>query len=144
MLCLTHAAWNPSLAQKIAIAVVDDDEAVREAVTSLIRSLGYNASAFERPDDFLKSSSRGDICCLIVDMQMPRMTGIALYHQLVATGDPIPTILITAYPDEKMRARALQDGVICYLSKPFKEDDLLAGIQAALDQRSLRGTERRG
>jgi FixJ family two-component response regulator len=72
------------------------------------------------------------------------MTGIALYHQLVATGDPIPTILITAYPDEKMRARALQDGVICYLSKPFKEDDLLAGIQAALDQRSLRGTERRG
>ena len=63
---------------------------------------------------------------------------------MVASGNPIQTILITAYPDEKMRARALQDGVICYLSKPFKEDDLLAGIQAALDQRALRGTERRG
>jgi FixJ family two-component response regulator len=63
---------------------------------------------------------------------------------LVASGNPIQTILITAYPDEKMRDRALQDGVICYLSKPFKEDDLLAGIQAALDQRSMRGTERRG
>ena len=72
------------------------------------------------------------------------MTGVELHHRLVQLGYTIPTILITAYPDEKMRARALQDGVICYLSKPFKEDDLLAGIQAALDKRSMRGTERRG
>ena len=132
------------MAQKIAIAVVDDDESVREAVANFIKSLGYNASAFERPDDFLKSSSSGNISCLIADMQMSGMTGLALHRQLVASGDQIPTILITAYPDEKMRARALQDGVICYLSKPFKEDDLLAGIQAALDKRSMRGTERRG
>ena len=144
MLCLSHAARNPNLAQKIAIAVVDDDESVREAVANFIKSLGYNASAFERPDDFLKSSSRGNISCLIADMQMSGMNGLALHRQLVASGDQIPTILITAYPDEKMRARALQDGVICYLSKPFKEDDLLAGIQAALDKRSMRGTERRG
>ena len=77
---------------------------------------------------------------------MTRQTGSAESTTNCATssGDPIPTILITAYPDEKMRARALQDGVICYLSKPFKEDDLLAGIQAALDKRSMRGTERRG
>ena len=107
-----------------------------------MKSLGYDASAFARADDFLTSRSRGDTSCLIADMQMPGMTGLALHHQLVASGAPIPTILITAYPDEKVRTRALRDGVICYLSKPFKEGDLLACIQAALNQRSVRGTAR--
>ena len=130
------------LSNKIAIAIVDDDKSVREAITNLMKSLGYDASAFERADDFLKSGSRGSTSCVIADMQMPRMTGLALHHQLVASGHPIPTILITAYPDEKVRARALRDGVICYLSKPFNEDDLLACIQVALGQCPVRGAAR--
>jgi FixJ family two-component response regulator len=73
---------------------------------------------------------------------MSGMTGLALHRQLVASGDQIPTILITAYPDEKMRARALQDGVICYLSKPFKEDDLLVARHSDFDWLKSGGSSR--
>ena len=118
--------------KRAVIAVVDDDESVREAVAGLIKSLGHVAIAFERAEDFL-NSDRGRIAALIADVQMPGMTGPELHSQLVASGQPIPTILITAYPDQVVRTRALQNGVKCYLTKPFREEDLLACIQSALD-----------
>ena len=104
--------------KRAVIAVVDDDEIVREAVAGLIKSLGHVALAFERAEDFLQSD-RGRVAALIADVQMPGMTGPELHNRLVASGQPIPTILITAYPDLETRARALQNGVKCYLSKPF-------------------------
>jgi FixJ family two-component response regulator len=120
------------LPKKAVIAIVDDDESVREALTSLIRSLGYAAVAFECAEDLLKSRRRRSVSCVVADVQMPGMTGFELHNRLVASGKPIPTILITAFPDERARERALQSGVICYLTKPFSEDDLLACIRSTL------------
>jgi FixJ family two-component response regulator len=114
------------------IAIVDDDESVREALTSLIRSLGYSAVAFGCAEDLLKSKRRRRVSCMIADVQMPGMTGPELHNRLVASGAPIPTILITAYPDERARGRALQAGVLCYLAKPFDEDDLIACIRSVV------------
>jgi FixJ family two-component response regulator len=121
------------LPRTAVIAIVDDDQSVREALTSLIRSLGYVAMAFECAEDLLKSRRRRSMSCVIADVQMPRMTGFELHNRLVASGQPIPTILITAFPDERARERALQAGVICYLSKPFSEDELLACIHSILE-----------
>ena len=118
--------------RKAVIAIVDDDHSVREALTSLVRSLGYAAMAFECAEDLVKSKRRRSVSCVITDVQMPGMTGVELYHRLVASGEPIPTILITAFPDERARERALQAGVTCYLAKPFSEDDLLACLRSTL------------
>ena len=117
--------------RKAVIAIVDDDQSVREALTSLVRSLGYVAMAFECAEDLLKSKRRRSFSCMIADVQMPGMTGIELHNRLVASGEPIPTILITAFPEERARERALQAGVTCYLTKPFSEDDLLACIRSS-------------
>jgi len=127
--------WGPKLPRKPVIAIVDDDHAVREALTSLVRSLGYAAMAFECAEDLLKSRRRRSLSCVIADVQMPGMTGLELHNRLVASGEPIPTILITAFPDERGRERALQAGVTCYLTKPFSEDDLLACIRSNLGRR---------
>ncbi|HYZ40899.1 MAG TPA: response regulator [Stellaceae bacterium] len=117
------------------IAIVDDDRSVREALTSLVRSLGYVAMAFECAEDVLSSKRRRSVSCLIADMQMPGMTGLELHDRLITSGKPIPTILITAFPDERARQRALQAGVVGYLAKPFSEEDLLACIRSTLDRR---------
>ena len=115
------------------IAIVDDDESVREAVTDLVESLGYDAIAFERAADLLKSDQRSSVACLIADVQMPGMTGPDLYNRLVASGQPIPTILITAYPDEAARTRAIHDGAVCYLRKPTDDEELLRCVRLAID-----------
>ena len=88
--------------------------------------------AFECAEDLLKTKRRRRVSCLIADVQMPGMTGPELHNRLVSSGEPIPTILITAFPDDRARERALQAGVIGYLTKPFSEDDLLACIRSNL------------
>jgi FixJ family two-component response regulator len=130
---------EPKLPRTTVIAIVDDDHSVREALTSLVRSLGYVAMAFGCAEDLLKSERRRSMSCVIADVQMPGMTGFELHHRLVASGEPIPTILITAFPNERAREHALQAGVICYLTKPFSEDDLLACIRSTLGRRKARG-----
>jgi FixJ family two-component response regulator len=116
------------------ISIVDDDASVREAMQALMKSLGYAAETFASAEEFLASDSRNQAVCLITDMQMPGLTGLGLYDRLLASGRPVPTIMITAYPDDRVRARALQAGVVCYLVKPFNESDLLACIQSVLDR----------
>lgn len=117
---------------KIVISIVDDDAAVREGVTDLVGTLGYSAHSFPSAVDFLNSDQLHSTACLIVDMQMPGMTGLELYDRLVAFGFAIPTLLITAYPDERVRVRALEAGIVCYLVKPFAEDAFLDCIRLAL------------
>ena len=117
---------------KPLISIVEDDESVREAIKGLMRSLGYRVEAVASAQEFLSSRHVRRTSCLIADMQMPGMTGLGLHRHLSASGEPIPTILITAYPDNGVRERALSAGVIGYLSKPFEEDDLLACIRSAL------------
>ena len=118
---------------KPLISVVDDDESMREAMRGLMKSLGYRAEAFASAEEFLNSRKVPRTSCLIADVQMPGMTGLELYRHLVASGKTIPTILITAYPDDRVRELALGDGVVCYLTKPFDENDLLTCIRSSLN-----------
>lgn len=122
---------------KPSIVVVEDDDSVREATVGLLRSHGFIAKGFSSADAFLKSSRIHITSCLVADMQMPEMSGLALYGHLVAIGALIPTILITAYPDETVRARALSAGVTGYLIKPFSEKDLLDCIDTASKHSAL-------
>jgi FixJ family two-component response regulator len=114
------------------ITVVDDDESVREGMTDLLRAMGFTAGSFPSADGFLQSNRLDSTSCLITDVRMPEMTGLELYMRLVQLGKVIPTILITAFPDDRDRARALQAGVACYMAKPFSDDELLASIRLAL------------
>ena len=119
---------------KTLISIIDDDDDVREALAGLMKSRGFMVEAFPSAADFLARPNVRDISCLIVDVHMPRMTGIELHRRLVESGYAIPTILITAYPDDGVRARALADGVICYLTKPCDEDTLLGCVSSALER----------
>jgi len=122
------------LPKKRLISIVDDDESLRKATKGLVRALGFLAEEFGSAEDFLKYDGLTRTACLIADVQMPQMSGLELYSRLVALGVSIPTILMTAYPDESVRARALEAGVICYMTKPFDKDTLLGCIRAAIDR----------
>jgi FixJ family two-component response regulator len=99
-----------------------------------MRSIGLVAQAFSSAEEFLRSPELSRTGCLVVDFDMPNMSGLDLHNNLSRSGKAIPTVLITAYPSDDIRARALQAGVICYLPKPFDESDLLNCIQTALDR----------
>jgi FixJ family two-component response regulator len=114
------------------VSVVEDDQFFRESMNRLMRSLGYIAETFPSAADFLASPSFAETTCLIADVQMPAMTGIELYRHLSEAGYRIPTILVTAYPNDSDRLRALNDGVVCYLAKPVDEEDLIRCLHAAL------------
>jgi FixJ family two-component response regulator len=114
------------------ISVVEDDQFFRESMRRLMRSLGYSVEAFPSAADFLASPRLVETACLIADVHMPAMTGLELYRHLIDAGYAIPTILVTAYPDDDVRARALNDGVVCYLRKPVDEKHLMRCLRAAL------------
>jgi FixJ family two-component response regulator len=115
------------------ISIVEDDELVRESMKRLLRSLGYAVEAFPSAADFLASRSLAETACLITDIHMPSMTGRELCARLIELGHKIPTILVTAYPDEAARSRALKDGIVCYLRKPFDDNDLADCVQKAVE-----------
>jgi FixJ family two-component response regulator len=117
---------------KPLISIVDDDDSAREGTADLIKSMGFTAKEFSHAQGFLQSKSIRSTRCLIADVRMPGMTGIELHDRLVGSGNPIPTILMTAFPNDRDRTHAMRSGVTCYLSKPFAEDELLACIHAAL------------
>jgi FixJ family two-component response regulator len=114
------------------ISIVDDDESVREALEDLIQSVGFRVHAFPSAMDFLAFADIRDTACVIADVNMPRMSGVELFRRLTELGHAIPTILITAYPNEGTRARALADGVVCYLIKPFDDEALIGCVHSAL------------
>ena len=120
------------MTKKLLVSVVEDDRFFRESMGRLMRSLGYSAEAFASAADFLGSPRLTETACLIADVNMPAMTGVALYRHLVEAGHAIPTILVTAYPNDVDRGRALNDGVICYLRKPVDEQHLKRCLRAAL------------
>jgi FixJ family two-component response regulator len=113
------------------ITIVEDDRFFRESMRRLMRSLGYTVEAFSSAADFLASPRLVETTCLIADVHMPAMSGVDLYRHLIATGCEIPTILVTAYPNDVDRTRALNDGVVCYLRKPVDENDLVRCLGAA-------------
>ncbi len=120
------------MSKTLLVSVVEDDRFFRESMGRLMRSLGYTVEAFPSAADFLASPPLAETTCLIADVNMPAMTGGELYRRLIDTGRAIPTILVTAYPNDVDRARALNDGVVCYLRKPVDVNDLIRCLRAAL------------
>jgi FixJ family two-component response regulator len=114
------------------ITVIDDDASVRTAVDSLLRARGYTVYPFASAAEFLRSPQFDETCCVIADVQMPAMSGIELLSLLRKQGRDIPFIFITAFPEEAVRVRALSDGAICFLAKPFDSITLIRCIEGAL------------
>ena len=123
---------NGSAGRTMSIAIVDDDEAVREAMKSLVRSLGYHASTFGSAEEFLNSEQLDDTSCLITDVQMPGLSGLDMQDRLIARGHRIPIIFITGYADDTARARAMNAGAVAFLSKPYNDNLLLSYLDKAL------------
>jgi FixJ family two-component response regulator len=121
------------------VAIVDDHQAVRKALSGLIKSIGLRVEAFGSARDFLNSSTREQTACLILDVVMPGMSGLELQQYLATIGSRIPIIFITARADEDVRARAFNAGALGFLAKPFREEDLLQALRRALEG----ATERR-
>ena len=117
------------------ISIVDDDVSVRESLTGLMDSMGIAAQGFSTAEQFLKSDEVSSTSCLIADVHMRGMTGLELHDCLVNSGNTIPTILMTADPAGRLRARALASGVAGYLTKPFTDTDLLGCVRSALTYR---------
>jgi FixJ family two-component response regulator len=115
------------------VSVVEDDQFFRDSMRRLMRSLGYDVAAFPSAAEFLASPRLGETACLIADVHMPAMTGLELHEYLIEAGYAIPTILVTAYPDDVDRVRALNDGVVGYLRKPVDEQHLIRCLRAALE-----------
>ena len=120
------------MADESLIAIVDDDESVRDAATNLFRSMGFPAVAFASAEDFLGSDAVATASCLVLDVQMPGMGGLKLQSHLAALGRNIPIVFVTGYPDDGVRDKAMKSGAVCFLTKPFKEGDLLDGLKSAL------------
>ena len=113
------------------IGIVDDDESVRMATSSLIRSVGYRAALFASAEAFLTSGQIDEMDCLIVDLHMPQLGGLELSQRLAEMNNPIPIIFVSALHDE-LRARALNEGAVAVLAKPFNDKALLSAIHSAL------------
>ena len=120
------------MADQAMVSIVDDDAAFRDSLRRLLKSLGYSVTAFPSAADFLGSSLIASTDCLVADVHMPTMTGIELHRHLISIGHAIPTILITAFPDDRFRKSARSLGVHCYLSKPLEEAALIGCLQSAV------------
>jgi FixJ family two-component response regulator len=124
------------VSQTAVIAIVDDDESFRHATLSFVRSLGYSAAAFPSADAFLNSNAVGSTDCLITDVQMPGMSGIELQNRLLAQGNRVPVIFVTAFPETEARGHALRAGAIGFLGKPFADENLINCLNKALATRT--------
>ena len=116
------------------ICVVDDDESVRRSTKLLIESHGFRVATFESAEAFLTSEQRHDTSCLILDVQMPGISGLQLQSKLTHDRHSIPIIFITAYDDNQSRRHAMQAGAIAFLDKPFTEGQLFQTIRSALQR----------
>ena len=116
---LSLSGRNEPLTEIPLISIVDDDDLARASMENLVRSLGFSARTYASAESFLQSASIEETRCLILDVQMPKMTGVELQDHLSDNGFDIPIIFITAYPDETIKARALNAGAICFLHKPL-------------------------
>ena len=121
------------------VAIVDDDESIRNTTKDLLESAGFSAAVFARAASLLKSRRLSQVSCLIADMRMPKMTGLELHQHLVALNRAIPTILMTAYPDTRAQMQAFKANVVCYLIKPFAADELLTCVRRALQRQGMGG-----
>jgi FixJ family two-component response regulator len=116
------------------VFVVDDDSSVREAIGSLIRLAGLRVETFETAQEFLRSKRLDVPGCMVLDVELPGLSGLDLQRELVAHGIKLPIIFITGYGDIPMSVRAMKAGALEFLTKPFRDQDLLDAIQQALER----------
>ena len=117
------------------ISIIDDDDSVREAVENLIRSLGYDTETFASAEDYLNRGSVSETQCLMTDVHMPGMTGIELQKRLIHAGHRIPVIFMSGFSEEAVRAEAMQNGAIGFLSKPIRVEDLFLCLRTVFGRR---------
>jgi FixJ family two-component response regulator len=123
---------NSESSGRFLVAIIDDDESVRESLPDLLREFGYAVQAFASAEDFLASGDFGRTRCLILDIAMPGMSGPELQRDLQRRGRAIPVVFITAHSDQTVRLRLLEQGAVDCLFKPFSDTELLAAISSAL------------
>ena len=116
------------------VFIVDDDSGMRQAVQDLVESVGLRAESFSTGEEFLKRQRTTDPSCLVLDVRLPQMSGLDFQRQLTEIGVQIPIIFITAHGDIPMSVRALKSGAVEFLTKPFRDQDLLDAIQQALQR----------
>jgi FixJ family two-component response regulator len=125
------------------VSIVDDDPMVRDSLVDLLNSLGYTALGFETAEEFLDSGEVKNTYCLITDQNLPGLSGTELQKYLRVEGYRTPVIFITAFPGPIVRERALGDGAVAFLTKPFEEGVLINCLQAALSTREHRSAQHR-
>ena len=123
---------NNTLAKNAQISIVDDDASMREAINTLISSIGFDVDEFLSAEDFLKTGRFEDCDCLILDVRMPGLDGLELQRRLLAAHINIPIVFITAHYSEEQRRIAMEAGGVAFLRKPFTEQELLDAIDASL------------
>ena len=114
------------------VAIVDDDQSMRDATSNLLEAAGMSTATYADAESFLEFAGKRRAACLLADMRMPGMSGLELYQHLVASGNAIPTVLITAYAADETRLRAREAGIVCCLAKPFAPEELLECVGEAL------------
>ena len=115
------------------VAIVDDDDSIRNALQGLLKTVGLSSQAFASAEEFLKSGRQHQTACLITDIRMSGISGLELQTRLNAEHCRIPTIFITAHGDAQMRMRALRAGAVEFLAKPFDDEALLETVRAAME-----------
>jgi FixJ family two-component response regulator len=125
------------------ISIVDDDALVLDGIEALVESLGYNTATFMSAGHFLRSDVIVETTCLITDVQMPGLSGLELQEALQSLGHQTPVIVIIGYPNEKHRTRALKNGAVGYLSKPFDDLTLIDCLTIAIKLQSSQARRRR-
>jgi|SRR5882724_6667911 len=126
---------NNTVTEGPRISIVDDDPSMREAIATLISSIGFSVDGFLSAEDFLKSSRPQVFDCLILDVRMPGLDGLELQRRLVAANITVPIVFITAHYSEDQRRTAMEAGAVAFLRKPFTEQELLDAIDASLEIR---------
>jgi FixJ family two-component response regulator len=120
------------LSERPLISIVDDDKSFGDSMRRLLKALDYSVAVFPSAAQFLESTQLAATACLVADIHMPEMTGVELYNHLVESGRAIPTILVTAHPDERSKECMLTRGVQCYLRKPLVEAALIECLRVAV------------
>ena len=124
------------------VFVVDDDASVREALASLIGSVALHVECFATPGEFLHRAGDDNPSCVVLDVRMPGLSGLEVQQRLAHTGRKMPVIFISAHGDIPMAVRAMKDGAVEFLPKPFRDEDLLTAIRQALDHDAIAVTQR--
>jgi FixJ family two-component response regulator len=123
---------------KPTVLIIDDDPAIRGSLTRLLRSVGLDAQLFESIPDFLQAEHPNGPNCLVLDVNLPGQSGLDLQRELVATNRQIPIIFITGHGDIPMTVKAMKEGAIEFLTKPFEDQDLLDAVQLGLARDRVR------